>query len=382
MAATWQDLLGVEDVGIHDDFFELGGHSLVAARVFAKIKQIWDVEYPLSALFEAPTIAKMAIKLREELNVTEEEGTEAVRSGEQRRFQHLVPMSPEAAAILNGGFKPGDKPPFFLVAGMFGNVLNLRYLAGQLGREYSVIAVQARGLYGDDKPHDRFEDMARDYLVEVRQVQPQGPYFLGGFSGGGLSAFEMAHQLRDVGERIGVLIMLDSIPPRLPPINAKDKVMVHLLRLRAAGPRYITEWAKRRIEWEMRKYRQEERATTPAEFRSAEIEAAFRQACAVYEPRVYDGPVHLFRPPLDKKYVVGPNRILNTNREIVDDVNHWNQYITGGINVHVVTGDHDSMMLEPHVRVLAREMRTVLEHAYVGKDVATPSPASRELATG
>jgi acyl transferase domain-containing protein/thioesterase domain-containing protein len=382
LAKFWEDLLGVDQVGIHDDFFELGGHSLVAARVFAKVKQTWDVEYPLSALFEAPTIAKMAAKLRDELHVSGAAQTaDGAASGPQRRFRHLVPMSPEAAALLSGE-APVDngRRPFFLVAGMFGNVLNLRYLASRLGRENPIIAVQARGLHGEDKPHDTFEDMARDYLEEIRQVQPHGPYFLGGFSGGGLSAFEMAHQLRDVGEQIGVLIMLDSIPPRLPPINNKDRIMVHLLRLRQSGPRYVTDWAKRRVEWEMRRFKnREERAATPAEFRSAEIEAAFRAACAVYQPRVYDGPVHLFRPPLDKQYVVGPNRVLNAQRELVDDVNHWNQYITGGIAVHVVTGDHDSMMLEPYVRVLASEMRTVLDDAHGGVD-AREKPLEGEAA--
>ena len=84
---------------------------------------------------------------------------------------------------------------------MFGNVLNLRHLAHLLGTDRPFYGLQARGLYGDEEPHETFEEAAADYIAEMRTVQPHGPYLLGGFSGGGITAYEMARQLEADGER-------------------------------------------------------------------------------------------------------------------------------------------------------------------------------------
>ena len=256
-----------------------------------------------------------------------------------------------------------DKPPFFLVAGMFGNVLNLRHLAAHLGDDQTVYALQARGLHGDDKPHTRFEDMARDNLAEIREVQPNGPYFLGGFSGGGIVAYEMAQQLLAAGEEIGILVMLDSIPARIPSAGKLDRLRIHGIHLREQGLKYPITWARQRWAWETRNMGIKERELTPAEFRSTEIEAAFVEACAQYEHKTYPGQVDLFCPPPQVRYDLGPNKRFNDVRQYLDRANHWEQYISGGVVVHKVTGDHDSMVLEPHVRVLANELGACLRKA-------------------
>src|SRR5690606_8368849 len=99
----------------------------------------------------------------------------SVAKQDRTRFKYLVAMHPSDSA---------DDTPFFLVAGMFGNVLNLRQIANLIGEERPFYGVQARRLYGDDPPHDGFVEMAAYYLDEVRRVQPHGPYMFGGFSGG------------------------------------------------------------------------------------------------------------------------------------------------------------------------------------------------------
>src|SRR5205814_9685647 len=124
-------------------------------------------------------------------------GAQAVHvTPHEPRYAHLVPM--------HAG-QGGDKTPFFLVAGMFGNVLNLRHLAHLLGNERRFFGLQALGLYGTHKPHETFEEMAADYLAEVRRVQPTGPYLLGGFSGGGITAYEMARELVQAGQEVALL---------------------------------------------------------------------------------------------------------------------------------------------------------------------------------
>src|SRR5690554_5798698 len=161
------------------------------------VRKAWAVDFPISVLFEAPTVAACAALIAERTGAT---GEDAPRPA-PGRFAHLVAMHEGEG---------GPKRPFFLVAGMFGNVLNLRHLAQLLGQDRPVWGLQARGLFGDAPPHRRLDEAARDYIAELRQVQPHGPYLLGGFSGGGITAWEMARQLQAEGEEVALLAMLDT----------------------------------------------------------------------------------------------------------------------------------------------------------------------------
>ncbi|MFN6979890.1 MAG: polyketide synthase dehydratase domain-containing protein, partial [Gemmobacter sp.] len=151
LAGYWQDLLGVAQVGVEDGFFDLGGHSLIAVRLFAMIRKAFRVDFPISLLFEAPTVAAIAARIEAEIGAGTDAGTPGERAAVQarpqaspRRFTHLVPMH-------QGEGGPGQ--PFFLVAGMFGNVLNLRHLAQLVGGDRPFYGLQARGLLGDAEPH-------------------------------------------------------------------------------------------------------------------------------------------------------------------------------------------------------------------------------------
>ncbi|HEX2679345.1 MAG TPA: SDR family NAD(P)-dependent oxidoreductase, partial [Polyangiales bacterium] len=188
LASMWESLLGVSQVGVRDNFFELGGHSLIAVRLFARMKKTFGVDYPISTLIEHPTIEACARLVAPSAEPERRSQPPRLPSAEPTRMKHVVPMNPP------GGETRG-RLPFFLVGGMFGNVINLRHLAGLIGEDRPFHGVQARGLLGNEDPHETFEEMARDYLAELRAVQPHGPYLLGGFSGGGIAAYEMARQL-------------------------------------------------------------------------------------------------------------------------------------------------------------------------------------------
>jgi acyl transferase domain-containing protein/thioesterase domain-containing protein len=361
LADWWEELLGIEEVGVMDDFFEVGGHSLVAVRLFARIKKKWNLDYPLSLLFEAPTIRLCADMLRAEMAPEQEDQEEAAtqEGGRRKRSRYLVPLN---------DVRGKNKPPFFLVAGMFGNVLNLRHLATHLGKDQPVYAIQARGLHGDDRPHRRFEDMARDYLDEVRKIQPQGPYFIGGFSGGGLSAFEMAQQLHAAGEETGALIMLDTPITQPPTANLMERVFIQAARIRRGGLKHILQWPQKRIAWEFEKRRlqrsADEEALAPAEFRSELIREGFVEALEAYRIRPYRGKLTIFRPPLDRTFVLPGGRLADEYRELQDPNNHWDPFAPDGIDCFEVPGDHDSMVLEPHVRVLGSKICQVLHEAH------------------
>ncbi len=362
LVGFFEELLGVRSVGVKDSFFDLGGHSLVAVRLFAKIKKAWQVEYPISVLFEAPTIEGCAAMIRQSLGECAADAADPTigtlpSTAPRSRYAHLVKMHPGEGAA---------KTPFFLVAGMFGNVLNLRHIAQLVGTDRPFYGLQARGLYGDHTPHETFEEMAQAYLAELLTIQPHGPYLLGGFSGGGITAFEMAHELRARGEEVSMLLMLDTPLPKSEPLTARDKAMIHWQRLRRGGHNYIFDWAKGRFRWELAKIQRklgdppaEQRAS---EFRSERIESAFRRALSVYEVRHYPGTITLFRPKLDESHVLGPGRVANKVRELVFHDNGWSAHCQR-VDVFEMPGDHDSMVLEPNVRVLAARLRERIQDA-------------------
>ncbi|MBZ0301954.1 MAG: polyketide synthase dehydratase domain-containing protein, partial [Anaerolineae bacterium] len=199
LAEIWSELLGIEEVGIHDNFFDLGGHSLLAVRLFAQIRKLYQVAFSLSILFEAETIAELAER------ITQEGGAEASarRKAPRSRWNSLV-------EIQAGN---PDRPRFFCMHDLNGHVLYYRDLARHLGQDQPFYALQAYGLDGSAVPDASVEAMAERYIREIRALQPRGPYYLGGSSLGGLIAFELAQRLRAQGEDVALLALFDSWSP-------------------------------------------------------------------------------------------------------------------------------------------------------------------------
>lgn len=360
LAGFWQDLLGVSQVGVEDSFFDLGGHSLIAVRLFSMIKKTYRTEFPISVLFEAPTIRACAALIEARVGPSESSAAPQTSETAPRRYTHIVPMHEGEA---------GQKTPFFLVAGMFGNVLNLRHLAHLIGADRPFYGLQARGLYGDDAPHDDIREAARDYIVELRQVQPNGPYLLGGFSGGGITAYEMAHQLEAAGEEVALVVMLDTPLPVRRGLEWRDRLLIQWQELRKQGVMYPLRWAANRIRWEIAKRRAVPADASPEhQFHNGAIEAAFYQAIARYPMRDWSGNLHLFRPPLHGKWQVSEGRLVDSDRAYVLHDNDWTGHVPG-VQVEEVPGDHDSMVLEPNVRVLAARIKAAID----ATEVATTS---------
>jgi len=288
----------------------------------------------------------------------------------QSRYRHLVAMHPT---------RHGNGTPFFLVAGMFGNVLNLRHLAQLAGADRPFYGLQARGLFGDMEPHTTFEAAARDYLQEVRSVQPHGPYLLGGFSGGGIAAYEMAQQLRAAGEEVALLVMLDTPLPTKGEVGRADRLKIHWQRLRQQGPRYFAQWLRRRVQWELgrrsRRLGRSEAQEQPTTFHSQAIEAAFRASLTVYQVRPLPVRTWLFRPALDTTYDLGGGRYANRDRELVRPDNGWTPFVQD-LTVVETPGDHDSMVLEPNVRSMAAVLRQSIQAAVGGASEPVPAVKS------
>ena len=353
LAELWGKLLGVEGVGIRDSFFDLGGHSLIAVRLFNDISERYGVDLPISALMQAPTVAALGELIVEEAGPLAEGADGGTGEPGQARkqkgpaFQFIVPMHIGPVA---------DGTPLFMVSGMFGNVLNLSHMAHLLGEERPFYALQARGLYGDTPPHETFEEMATDYLAEIRQVQPEGPYLLGGFSGGGIVAYEMARQLLEAGETVTQVILLDTPVPKTSSFSLADKIEMLSQGLRHGGLKFVREKVRDRIAWEQHKLarREENRkagANDALTFQSQRIGDAFVRAVDRYALPEVPVRVALFRPKLDVRFKFKDGRRINADRRYINEDNFWTPYVAS-LEVMEVPGNHDNMVLEPNVRVL------------------------------
>ncbi len=181
----WETGFNRRPVSIDDDFFELGGDSLLAARLFARVGQEFDVRIPVVALVRAPTIRQLAPMIGEYKSSRESNCVLPIQTG-------------------------GSRPPLFCAHGQSGNLLMYRTLAQHLGSDQPVYGIQPRGLDGKATLLTQLEEMAATYVDEVRTVQAHGPYFLAGYCMGGNIAFEMAQQLHARGEPVGLVALLDS----------------------------------------------------------------------------------------------------------------------------------------------------------------------------
>ena len=188
LQAIWEAAFGFAPIAEDDDFFELGGHSLLAMSIFARIKEQFGRTMPIVTLFQAPTIRLLAT---------------VMRASTEDRFSCLVPVL------------PGSGRPLFVVHGLSGTVLELARFLNAMRGGPPVTVLQANGLDPDCPPQATVEEMAALYLQEIRSVQPNGPYALGGFSFGGLVAYEMACRLAAAGEQVDVLALIDTgVHPR------------------------------------------------------------------------------------------------------------------------------------------------------------------------
>lgn len=345
LARIWAELLCVETIGVNDNFFELGGHSLLAVRLFAQIEKKLSKRLPLATLFQAPTVAELAAIIQKDWTPG---------------WSSLVPIQPA-----------GNKPPFFCVHALGGNVLEFYDLARHLGTDQPFYGLQSQGLDGTRPPHTRLEEMASHYIKEMRELQPEGPYFIGGRSLGGMIAFEMAQQLRARGQDIGLLALLDTYPSGYAKLfrneatlqaalrRAAKRTKAHLVNLQALsvqeGLHYVVKkarFAPRKMKsqvwrWVYKRYEKFGKAL-PRTFR--DIQEFNSLAVRNYTPQVYDGQVTLFWASAD----------LRTS---IDLVAGWRALAGGGMEVHEIPGSHLDIVKEPHVQELAAKLVRCLDKA-------------------
>jgi amino acid adenylation domain-containing protein len=360
LVAIWEDVLGTTRLGVRDDFFAVGGHSLLAVRLMARIERTYEITMPLATLLERPTVEALAAHIRE-LRLAPrpcEASPEALRGS----FAHLVAI------------QSGCRPPLFCVHGAGGNVLNMRAIAQSIGPGRAFFALQGRGLNGRDMPFDRIEPMAAAYLRELAVVQPRGPYFLSGYCGGGLVAFEMARMLQERNEPVALLALIDTYRPGA----IRTPALLHRVwaGLGTRGVRYVVSragvWAKREAGDLMGRARiqitQWRGRAVPHELRDDWLTQSFFRAAVEYRPGIYRGTLTVLRAVDAHPWLLGAGRDLG-----------WGSFATGGVSVVDIPGNHDTIAVEPNLGALGAALRDCMVAAGAGD--GTPGCALREGST-
>jgi thioesterase domain-containing protein len=250
--------------------------------------------------------------------------------------------------------------PFFCVHGAGGNVLNFRDIARRLGTDQTFYGLQAQGVDGS-AALTTIEEMAALYLPEVLRAQPKGPFLLGGYSGGGVVAYEMAQRLHRSGHEVGLLVLLDTFCAGLKPLPTSMKH--HLNRFMQEGPKYLGRRAKakltRRVDeisnvLKIRFYMSQNQPL-PFELRDLQLARAFLEAADRYAPEPYPGPVTLYRA----------SEVSPTFRHAGPKLG-WDD-LTPQMKVVEVPGDHDTLVYEPNVNVMTSHLGNALRQANAGR---------------
>jgi amino acid adenylation domain-containing protein len=336
LTSLWEEVLGVRPIGVTDNFFELGGHSLAAVRLFALIEKRLGKKVPLATVFQGATVEHLAKILN----------------------QHAkAPPHSSLVAIQPGG----NRRPFFLIHPAGGHVFPYVHLAHHLGSDQPSYGLQARGLEEGQERHSRIEDMAAYYIEALRTVQPAGPYLLGGWSMGGFVALEMAQQLRAQGEMVALLALLDTrIPTADEELDDEDfdaRLLVDFIRYfgLSLDPRDSLAGLPKHELLERVLAHAKRAGLMPSDIEVSQAQpfielckADFR-ATQNYVLHQYPGRITLFK---------AGQELAGTSS---DPTLGWSQWAAAGVDVHIVPGNHATMVYKPHVEVLAGKLRACLD---------------------
>ncbi|KAF8956659.1 hypothetical protein BGZ46_002342, partial [Entomortierella lignicola] len=312
----WADLLGISKVGRHDDFFMIGGHSLLAMKMISWIRSVLGFEISLRTVFEAPTVAKLAPRLGES-------GTTQKES-----FHVLLPIKPQ-----------GTRAPLFCIHPILGLSWCFIGLAKHLPPDQPLYGLQARGFFGEMGPASTRDEMALDYIAQIRRVQPHGPYYLLGYSFGGMIAHTMASLLESQGERVALVAMMDTpadYHTQTPCLSDKDKDEPNAIQLLRGN--------------------NEENTPEPAQpfFERApkilENNERLARSCA---PLVFSGDLLIFR---------ATTQVEENERLIALD--EWEPYIGGRIKMYDIHCGHEDMIKSENLMEIGQILSKKLDECY------------------
>jgi thioesterase domain-containing protein len=333
LVAIWEDLLRVRPIGVTDDFFDLGGHSLLAVRLAARIEERFGRSPALSDLLLGATIEDLAARLR-------------------------GPTGSASRSLVVDLGSTGPGRPLVLIHPIGGGVLCYNALARRLDGTRPVLGLQAPGFEDEEAPETDLVRMASRHVEALREKMHTGPYFLGGWSMGGIVALEMAGQLAAAGHDVPLVLLIDcSIPghgSRSRPLGESERLKAFAADLLRGSDRRTLERLEGVLALDPRSLRHgtidlsslgQELAREIGPDRLERLQDVFRanrSALDTYRPRTYRGRAVLVRAGSGRDgFRRGASR-------------GWSSLVTGGFTTHRLAGDHYAIMQEPAVEGLAR----------------------------
>jgi thioesterase domain-containing protein/acyl carrier protein len=318
LTEIWSRTLRVAPVEPDSNFFDLGGDSLLAVGLFLEIERETGINFPITTIYDAPTIAELANLLAGETPKPE--------------FSPLVLL------------KPGDDgAPLFIVHGIGGTVMELSALGRAIRITAPVYALQAQGLDGSQLPLESVDDMATLYLDHIRELQPEGPYRLSGYSFGGVVALEMARRLTDENQETALPILIDAYThpdtwPRLSRLKMRVRRTLHIMQQYARAPKSkfvpamlarLGGAAHKDASARLRNWLLDQNPDLPAPL--VRVREAGGLALARYVPRYYPGKIIFLKASRpDPEFPDDPERI-------------WGPLVQA-MDIHVVPGRHRTMI--------------------------------------
>lgn len=363
IAHLWADTLKRADITPKSDFYALGGDKLGALRVQAFIRKYFDIALAAHTLRPGVTLTQLIHEMHQQQKAAAWFQMETIR-----------PDSP-----LTPIHTDGQKPPLFLAHPLGGDVGFYAMLTRYLGKDQPLYGLQAQGMDGLKPPRNNINQMAQHYLEAICEIQPQGPYYLAGWSLGGLLSLEMARQLHNAGEVVALVALFDTIanwiyPPvvqRKPPSRSQslregfDKAIpISLEEMASLSPSeqliYILD--------ELQKLGSRPSGLSILQWLDLfSVREQNLRAIYSYVPQPYTGKLITFYA-LDS-YLHDPAEPVR-----------WSE-ITGSedIEVELVTGDHINIFSEPHFRLLAQQFKVHLDNAQQSHIAFTQATAEKTV---
>ena len=348
----WKALLGLDSVGLDEDFFDLGGHSLIGVQLFSKIKKTYGVELGLSTLFDARTIRQLAEVINQSIKPSKSEPE---------------PWSPVVPIQANG-----SRPPLYLIPGGYGTtVLPFREVSLLLGPDQPVYGFEAL-MPAPDEEEEAIPVRAARFVNEMRAKQPNGPYCLAGWCGGGYVAYEMAQALVAAGQEVAFLGIIECPDPQHPRTVWKgmlfrtQRAVWRVRHFMKRGPKGIAQWAGERSLQVLRgvglaskrAVAKESEQPDPLSLMDVVDDRAWRNVHR-YHPASYPGKSVVLIGKESWKY----NGVSRSS----DPRLYWCKLSNGGSEVREIPGDHMLMLKTPNSQILATELRLCIDKALTAK---------------
>ncbi len=356
-------IIGIEpaNLEVNQPLSSFGLDSLLALELKNNLEGRLDFTLPMAKLMEGPSIASLA-----EETVRLVVGA-APASSTGKVAEDWVPLLALRAGRRDSETGLAEGPPLILLPALGGDVRCYAALVEQLGDDQPVYAFRPRGVDQDLPPHCSMEEMIDDYATALRKLQPAGPYFLAGWSTGGIYAFALAESLERAGEEVAFIGLMDTpLPTICDEIDLRDdaRFLCDLVNYanRFAGTDVRVNYEQMSALPQMERFgsilaEARRQGTVPADApesfirRLVNVGKANVQVIQGYTPRGVSAPVHLFVPTTKG----GLAEVSGRELPEVDDLG-WTTEVGQPVEIQEVLGDHFTMMVGDGAAMLAQEL--------------------------